>query len=161
MSASEVFSPAEDEAAFAEIYRAHHAKLLRYCQYRLRDRYEAEDVAQEAFARALTHWRRVRTGTNPAGYLFRTAFRLLRRRGLLPRSPLDDVATIVDDSVELRIDLERALTRLPARRRAVVIMVWLLDVSTADTADALSITPGTVRKQLELARTDLRRKLTR
>jgi RNA polymerase sigma factor (sigma-70 family) len=39
----------------------------------------AEDVAQEAFARMLTHWRRVRTGSNPAGYAYRTAFRLLSR----------------------------------------------------------------------------------
>ncbi|MCA1692656.1 MAG: hypothetical protein LC733_10840 [Actinobacteria bacterium] len=40
---------------------------------------DAEDVAQEAFARTLSRWRRVRTGSNPPGYVYRVAFRLLRR----------------------------------------------------------------------------------
>jgi DNA-directed RNA polymerase specialized sigma24 family protein len=34
--------------------------------------------------------------------------------------------------------------------------VWLLDFDTAEAAEALGIVPGTVRKQLELARADLR-----
>src|SRR5205823_3740447 len=55
------------------------------------DRAAAEDIAQEAFARTLGHWRRVRQGTNPAGYVYRVAFRLLRRRGGLPAARLDDV----------------------------------------------------------------------
>src|SRR5438309_3312913 len=58
VSASEVYAPADDDSSFSEVYRFHYAKLLRYCQYRLRDRHEAEDVAQEAFARA---WRSMPT----------------------------------------------------------------------------------------------------
>src|ERR1700739_3130117 len=54
MSAYEMYAPEDDDEAFAAVYRAHSEKLLRYCQYRLRDRHEAEDVVQEAFDRA---WR--------------------------------------------------------------------------------------------------------
>ena len=43
-----------DPAAFAALYTRYEARLLRFCQRRLRDRPEAEDVTQEAFVRA---WR--------------------------------------------------------------------------------------------------------
>jgi DNA-directed RNA polymerase specialized sigma24 family protein len=35
---------------------------------------EAEDLAQEAFARALERWERVRVMESPVGYVYRTAF---------------------------------------------------------------------------------------
>jgi DNA-directed RNA polymerase specialized sigma24 family protein len=53
-------------------------------------------------------------------------------------------------------DLERALTALPPRRRARAVLCWCLDLSPADAAEALKLPLGTVRKQLELARRDLR-----
>jgi hypothetical protein len=37
-------------------------------------------LAQEALARTLVRWRRVRRGTNPAGYVYCVSFRLLARR---------------------------------------------------------------------------------
>ena len=147
---------------YAELFRSEYPRLVRALELTGASRWQAEDVAQEAFARTLAHWRRVRNGSNPPGYLYRTAFRLMRKRGLVPSSPLDDTAVPgVDVGVALRVDVERALIRLPARRRACVIMTCLLDLSTADVAEALSIAPGTVRKQLELARADLRQQLTR
>lgn len=41
-----------DEAAFSELYLHYHERLYRYCLRRLENRTEAEDAAQEAFARA-------------------------------------------------------------------------------------------------------------
>ncbi|HZU74400.1 MAG TPA: sigma-70 family RNA polymerase sigma factor [Acidimicrobiales bacterium] len=50
-------SPAErwdrgEEAAFQEAYERYHDRIFRFCRYRLGDAHEAEDVTQEAFARA-------------------------------------------------------------------------------------------------------------
>ena len=47
---------AGDSAAFAALYSRYEARLLRFCQRRLHDRQEAEDVTQEAFVRA---WRAI------------------------------------------------------------------------------------------------------
>jgi RNA polymerase sigma-70 factor (ECF subfamily) len=43
-----------DRAAFDELYRRYHQRLLRFCRTRVGDPDEAEDIVQEAFARA---WR--------------------------------------------------------------------------------------------------------
>jgi DNA-directed RNA polymerase specialized sigma24 family protein len=74
---------------------------------------------------------------------------------MLPTTPDDDrvaVAPGADGPAVFRADLDRALAAMPPRRRACVVLVWCLDVSPVDAAEALSIAPGTVRKQLELAR---------
>ena len=63
---------------FVTVYEAHYPRLVRALEIGGLDRPTAEDVAQEAFARTLGHWRRVRLGTNPPGYVYRTAFRLSR-----------------------------------------------------------------------------------
>jgi RNA polymerase sigma factor (sigma-70 family) len=146
---------------FAEVFRSHYPRLVRALELSGATHWEAEDIAQEAFARTFGHWRRVRTGSNPPGYVFRTAFNLLRRRGLLPASPLDDAPAggALDDAVAARVDLDRALAVMPPRRRACVVLCWLLETPTAEAAEALGIAPGTVRKQLELARRHLSTRL--
>lgn len=119
----------------------------------------AEDIAQEAFARTFRHWRRVRHGTNPPGYLYRIAFRLLQRRGLLPTTALDETSLPVsgpEDAAVAQVDLERVLRAMPPRRRACAILCLALGLTPTDAAEALRIAPGTVRKQLELARATLR-----
>lgn len=45
---------AGDSSAFGELYERYHARVYRFCFRRLHDHEEAEDVAQDAFARA---WR--------------------------------------------------------------------------------------------------------
>src|SRR3982750_4446701 len=42
-----------DAAAFDELYRRYFSRLRRYCEKRVGDPHEAEEVAQEAFVRAL------------------------------------------------------------------------------------------------------------
>jgi RNA polymerase sigma factor (sigma-70 family) len=119
----------------------------------------AEDIAQEAFARTFRHWRRVRHGTNPPGYLYRVAFRLLHKRGLLPTTALDETTLPVsgpEDTAVVQADLERVLRAMPPRRRACAVLCFALGLTPTDAAEALRIAPGTVRKQLELARTTLR-----
>jgi RNA polymerase sigma-70 factor, ECF subfamily len=121
------------------------------------DRATAEDVAQEAFARTLSHWRRVRQGTNPAGYVYRVAFRLLRRRGGLPTSPLDnvDVASTdpgTDQAAVDNVTAGRALDAMPPRRRACAALCWYLGFTSEDAADILGIDAATVRTHLERAR---------
>ena len=49
---------AGDRCAFDELYRYYYRRLLRFCVSRLHDTHEAEDVVQEAFARA---WRALPT----------------------------------------------------------------------------------------------------
>jgi RNA polymerase sigma factor (sigma-70 family) len=121
------------------------------------DKTAAEDIAQEAFARTLGHWRRVRQGTNPAGYVYRTAFRLLRRKGGLPTTPLDDLDLPETDAgpehtAIANVTATQALAAMPPRRRACAALCWYLGFTSEEAADILGIDAATVRTHLERAR---------
>ena len=88
--------------------------------------------------------------------LFRTAFRLLSRRGLVPAVEAEDRVDVravpTADAAAHGVDLERLLTSMPPRRRACVVLCWLLEAPTSEAAAALGIADGTVRKHLDAAR---------
>ncbi len=114
-------------------------------------------MAQEAFARTLVHWWRVRRGTNPAGYAYRVAFRLAfrRRRRAVALVQADGSVPDAIAAATLRVDVERRLAAMPAGRRRCAVLVLLVGLEPAEVARALRIAPSTVRKQVSLARADL------
>ena len=146
---------------FVEVYESHYGRLVRALEIGGLERATAEDVAQEAFARTLGHWRRVRLGTNPPGYVYRVAFRLARR-SFRREQPLTGELQSAGDlagQVVTRAAVAAALAAMPPRRRACAVMCLLSGLSTKEAARALGIAEGTVRKQLELARGSLRAQL--
>lgn len=113
---------------------------------------EAEDVAQEALARAYARWRRVQGHAEP--WVARVAANLaldrLRshdrsRRGALPArdvaAPDDGGRAALD-----RLELARLLASLPRRQREVVVLRYLADRSEADTARELGTSVGSVKR---------------
>jgi RNA polymerase sigma-70 factor (ECF subfamily) len=144
------------EAFFAE----HHADLFGALYLVTRNRYEAEEIMQDAFLKVLERWERVSSLTDPVGYLYRTAMNLLRKRwrraslalrltvGFTPRD--DEIALI-----ETRVDVVRALASLSPRQRAVVVLTELLDFSSEEAGRFLGIAPGTVRMHASRGRAAL------
>lgn len=129
----------------------------------LGDREAAEDVVSEAFARAWARWGRVRRLRSPDGYLFRIVFRLGldegRRRtrlGLGDGGPADVGGSGHTEQVETRVELERALLRLPLRQRAAVLLLDFLDLPSGAAGRAMGVRPGTVRRLASLGRARLR-----
>jgi RNA polymerase sigma factor (sigma-70 family) len=143
---------------FVTVYEAHYPRLVRALQIGGLDRPSAEDVAQEAFARTLGHWRRVRLGTNPPGYVYRTAFRLSRSHWKQETAPEVERPSRDDTAAEAvsRLGLEEALGQMPSRRRACAMLCFVLGLSPKEAGRSLGIAEGTVRKQLGLARDDLK-----
>jgi RNA polymerase sigma-70 factor (ECF subfamily) len=166
MSASEIYAPAEEEAAFAEIYRAHHQKLLRYCQYRLRDRHEAEDVMQEAFVRA---WRSMPTSAYDRNFYpwLRVVAGNLCTDTLRKRSRSELVADlepgVVDGGMdrisveEDRVLVRQALARLNDRHREALMMREDEGLTYDQIAARTGATSGTVESLLWRARQALKR----
>jgi RNA polymerase sigma factor (sigma-70 family) len=143
---------------FIAVYEAHYPRLVRALEISGLDRPAAEDVAQEAFARTFGHWRRVRLGTNPPGYAYRVGFRLARRT-FRREDPLVVEPTSSGDiaaQVATREAIEGALQAMPPRRRSCAVMCLMSGLTTKEAARSLGIAEGTVRKQLELARSTLR-----
>jgi RNA polymerase sigma-70 factor (ECF subfamily) len=152
---------------FEDLYRAAYPRVLAYARS-VASREDADDAVAETFAIA---WRRQRDIPRGAelGWLIGVARRVLanarrsrRRAGALhalldlqPRISGPDPAERVQDG-ELRAAL---LTLSPLDREAVVLTAWL-DLSAADAARALGITPAAFRMRSARARRRLRAALS-
>jgi RNA polymerase sigma-70 factor (ECF subfamily) len=161
MVAVEVEPPDVEVAAtdFVECYELHYRRLVKALRLGGAGQAAAEDLAQEAFARALGRWRKVSKGVNPAGYVYVTAFRLLHR--LLKRESRWDVGEIyvygpaAEDEAVVNVAVDSVLSQMPPRRRACAVMCLVLGMPVREVGEALEIADGTVRKHLEEARKDL------
>ncbi len=126
-----------------------------------KDRYEAEEIAQEAFVRIFERWDRVRRVDDPTAYLFRTAMNVFRKRYRRAKLALRRTLSVVprDDFVE-RIEADdlvvRAVAQLPTDQRAALIATSLLGYSSDEAAQILGVRSSTLRARATRARTALR-----
>jgi RNA polymerase sigma-70 factor (ECF subfamily) len=139
------------EKEFAPVFRA----VLMLCG----DRQLAEDATQEAFARALARWRRLRSHPAPAAWVVTTALNGARRQ--LRRRDMGDIGRdrpTESDGAE-RILIHQAIRSLPPRQQEAVALHYLMDMSVADAAAAMGVDVGTVKTHLARARRALSRTL--
>lgn len=166
----EAGSPQEIEREFDERLRDSASLAFRVALGVLRNRADAEDVAQEAFLRAYRSFHRLRDRERFRGWLARIAWRLaidrLRaaaRRELREQAGLEVArAQTVEDVAgarEFRARLHAAVQELPRRLRQVLILAAIQGYNTAETALLLGISEGTVKSRLYVARRRLVEKL--
>ena len=143
------------------------ARLFRTAHALTGNRHDAEDVLQNAFAKAYSNWRRVRRADSPEAYVHRivanetiSAWRRRRRQverttDLVPESAGDGHA----DAVSSRTTMWAAIQDLPPRQRAIVVLRYYEDLSERDIAQVLGVSPGTVKSQASTALRNLRQQL--
>jgi RNA polymerase sigma-70 factor (ECF subfamily) len=142
----------------------------------LRQREDAEDVAQEAFLRAHRAFGTLRDRQRFRAWLVRTAFRLAldRRRGEMRRSRREDLAAVeaADAALVTRLSVEDELARsqarervagaidaLPAKLRIVTMLAAIQGHDVTQVARLLELPEGTVKSRLHLARRALAERL--
>ncbi|HVU75191.1 MAG TPA: SigE family RNA polymerase sigma factor [Mycobacteriales bacterium] len=124
---------------------------------------EAEDLLQDALARLLNAWSRVREEDALDAYVRRTMVNLrtsrwrLRRVHTVPVAELPETAVHDPHSSPFDRDaMWAALLRLPPRMRAVLVLRFYEDLTEAEAAAALGCSIGTVKSQTSRALTKLR-----
>lgn len=119
----------------------------------------AQDLAQEAFTRAVMRWDTVRTFDDPAAWVRRVAFNLASSRWRRSRVAAAYLKRQREEHVEGpspdRVVLARALATLPDRHRRAVILHYLADLSIADIAVQESVSANTVKSWLHRGRAEL------
>ena len=134
----------------------------------LRDRHDAEEVAQEAFLRAYRRFGSLREPDKFRAWVGRIVFRLAlnRRRSRLRRLARDGAWQQSQPepngcahmhpvrNIQLR-EVETAIDALPEKLRIVVLLCAVEEMSASDVATVLRIPVGTVRSRLHLARKQL------
>lgn len=161
--------------AYEQAVRMHKDRVHSYATLILRDRAEAQDVAQEALVRLWEHRGAVdRQGVRR--WLLRTVHNLcidqLRRRKT--RSEVADGETVMSsrpdeapgpekrtEAAELRGTIGMALAALSPHDRAVVVMREVQGMPYDEIATTLDLPLGTLKARLHRARERLRSRLAR
>jgi RNA polymerase sigma-70 factor (ECF subfamily) len=160
-----------------ELYRRHQQRAYNLALRVVGDSWEAADVTQEAFIKALTGLDRFRTEARFSTWLHRivlnAAYDHLRRRR---PQPMDDQSLSLAAETERRhAGLESnaavsdplpepirvALLSLPEAFRSAVVLCDLLGFGYAEAADILEVREGTIKSRLFRGRALLAAELTR
>ena len=134
----------------------------------LRHRQDAEDVAQEAFAKAYRRFSQLRDRDRFRAWLVRMTWRLAldhqrgSRRRLARESALDEHAAPEADAAQTVLERERAerlwtaIDALPEKLRVAIVLANMQGHDVAEVASLLDVPEGTVKSRLFLARQRLK-----
>jgi RNA polymerase sigma-70 factor (sigma-E family) len=131
--------------------------LLRTAWLLTGDRGLAEDLLQTALAATWSRRDNLRHDDALEAYVRKAMLNTLtswrRRRSFheIPTHDLPDAADTARDGGETRVELLKAIAKLPLKQRAVIALRYLEDLSEAATAHALGCSVGTVKSHTSRA----------
>lgn len=152
--------------AFEEFARIHGDAFIRLSFALCGDRGQAEDATQEALTRVYLRWGRIE---DPLPYARRCVINATndhwRRSGRQERreqsaaQEASGMPAMLDDLVADRDRVVRAVRRLPAGQRAVIVLRYWHQLSEPEVAQVLGNSVGTVKSQTSRALDRLREEL--
>jgi RNA polymerase sigma-70 factor, ECF subfamily len=145
---------------FEQVVRAYSTELYRFAYWLSRDRFLADELVQETFARAWKAWDQLQDPSNPKPWLIRILrnehARLYERKQFdyVDEAPEDlEIASDLDP-IEM-FELENLIGSLPISLREPFLMQTLGGFSCAEIAAELEISEGAVMVRLTRARKTL------
>jgi RNA polymerase sigma-70 factor (sigma-E family) len=146
----------------SQLYESHWAGVVRLVWLLLHDQQAAEDVAQDAYIATYRNWDRLRDEEAAVAYLRRCAVNgarsvirhlmVVRRETQAEANRADAAGRLTspssDEAALMRLDSDQlmaALATLPDRQREVIVLRYYSDLSEAQIAEALDISPGSVK----------------
>jgi RNA polymerase sigma-70 factor, ECF subfamily len=155
-----------DRDAFSEVLARSLGRLTAVARMILRDEYAAQDAVQDACIEA---WRSLPGLRDPDRFeawmrrlLVRSCFKGSRRTKSVDAVEIrltpdhEQEIAAAERDLDLRDQLDRAIARLTAEQRAVIVLVHYLDLPLADAAQAMGIPLGTTKSRLNRATNALR-----
>ena len=150
-----------DSADFDAFYLATVRRVVLYLYAAGGDRGDAQDLAQEAFARAWQNWGKVSGYEDPEAWVHTVAWRLMAnrwrglRRWLAAQARLGPPEQVTGSPSPDRVAIVDALQRLPKPQRQAIALHYLLDMPVNDIAASTGTPTGTIKARLARARTTL------
>lgn len=148
-----------DEKAMEQFVKQYYAQILQYCHYHSNGRAQAEDLTQETFARffaALGGYSHIGKAIN---YLYVIARNVcIDSCHKQPEIPLTNSSEPCEnplENVDGKVDMERALQKLPEELREVVILHYFQELSLRETAEVLKIGLPLVKYRIKRAKEQL------
>jgi RNA polymerase sigma-70 factor, ECF subfamily len=151
----------EQTADFDGFYLASRDRLLHVLYAMTGDLAEAQDVLQEAYARAWQRWSTVSTYDVPTAWVRTVAWRLAVSRRRKARNRLGAAlrlhasqAPVAEPSPDTAV-IVAALRQLPDAQRRALALHYLCDLSVQAVAAETGVSTGTVKSRLSRGRTAL------
>ncbi|MBZ6171291.1 SigE family RNA polymerase sigma factor [Streptomyces olivaceus] len=153
--------------SFSSYVKARQPVLLRTARSLTANPSDAEDLLQTALTKTYVAWERIEDHRALDGYvrraLLNTRTSQWRKRKVdefaCDELPEPEPVAAGDDPAErqaLHDAMWRAITKLPARQRAMVVLRYYEDLSEAQTAEVLGVSVGTVKSAVSRALGKLR-----
>jgi RNA polymerase sigma-70 factor, ECF subfamily len=146
---------------FDGFYAATHNRLLHVLYAMTGDLAEAQDVLQEAYARAWQRWQAVSDYDEPAAWVRTVAWRLAANRRRKARNRLAAAMRLHATAVPTAepspdtAAIVAALRTLPDAQRRALALHYLCDLSVEAVAAETGVSTGTVKSRLSRGRTAL------
>lgn len=165
-----------EEEAFVYIFEAYYGRLLNYSGRIIRDEELAHDLVQEAYCRLFEVRQTLDTRLSIQAYLYKSVYNncmnAIKHRKIehnyIDQELLDFYFTEIVQTPEaelklldedMRLALQEAIEKLPARCREVFILKKIEDLSNKEIAERLGISVKTVEAQMTKALAKLREEL--
>jgi RNA polymerase sigma-70 factor, ECF subfamily len=148
-----------DPDSFDAFYRATTQRMLRYGYAVTGDRSEAQDVVQEAYARAWRNWRTLADHPAPEPWVRLTVSRLAadrwRRLRTRYRHAKGERPQNMPPPSEDAVLLATALRKLPVTHRQALCLHYMFDLPVEQIAAETGVASGTVKSWLARGRARL------
>lgn len=146
---------------YEQTVRAYSSELYRFAFWLCRDRFVAEDLVQETYARAWTSWDKLRDPGNPKPWLLtilRNEHARLYERKRFEYCDEDPQDLPISDNRDIasEYELEQLIGALPLSLREPFLLQTLGGFSCAEIAEQLEISEGAAMVRLTRARQALR-----
>jgi RNA polymerase sigma-70 factor, ECF subfamily len=147
---------AGDPDAFGELFRRHRDRMWALALRTARDPEVAADAVQEAFIAAFRGADSFRGEAAVTTWLHRivvnSCLDRLRRTKPVVQLPDADQSALADPgdhhhSVEVRLDIQAALARLPESQRMALVLVDMHGLKIAEAASILNVAEGTIKSR--------------
>ena len=146
--------------SFDEFYGATAVRVVRHSYALTGNLADAQDIAQEAFARAWQRWASVRECESPEAWVRHVATNLATtrwRRDRTARAARGQLAAqqSIPEISPNTVALVAALRRLPERQRVVLVLHYLADLPVEQIAADLGCPAGSIKAWLSRGRAAL------
>lgn len=154
-----------DADAFGEIFRRHRDRMWAVALRTTRDPEVAADAVQDAFLNAFRRAGSFRGDAQVTTWLHRITVNasLDRLRRVRPTVDIADHDPVEPRdrhrSVEVRLDIQQALSQLPEGQRLALVLVDMQGLSVAEAAGVLDVAEGTVKSRCSRGREAMARLL--
>jgi RNA polymerase sigma-70 factor (ECF subfamily) len=158
-----------DDSLWRLAIQNYYPRILNYVYFLTEDRYLAEDIAQETFAKGIAKFHQLKDPDKFFPWLLSIAIntgrtQIERNNRTVPASgmefynsklPVDESPAELFERQETAAQVLKTIGKLSYQEQQVTVMRYYLDMKEKDIAFALGVSTGTVKKQLFRARSRL------